>query len=72
MNQINVHDKAHELARAVKASDQYTTLVQMKAQVDEAQRQENGKKLYSLWMHQADETKMVYPSFDIHAYVQNI
>lgn len=35
MNQINVHDKAHELARALKSSDQYTTLVQMKAQVDE-------------------------------------
>ena len=43
----------------------------LKAQVDEAQRQENGKKLYSLWMHQADETKMVYPSFDIQTEMKN-
>ena len=34
MNQVNVHDKAHELARALKESDQYKAYVQMKEQVD--------------------------------------
>ena len=43
----------------------------LKAQMEEAQRQENGKKLYSQWMAQADETKKVYPSFDLQAEMQN-
>ena len=43
----------------------------LKAQMEEAQRQENGKKLYSQWMQQADETKQVYPSFDIQTEMQN-
>ena len=43
----------------------------LKAQMEEAQRQENGKKLYSQWMQQADETKKVYPSFDIQTEMQN-
>ena len=43
----------------------------LKAQMEEAQRQENGKKLYSQWMTQADETKKVYPSFDLQAEMSN-
>lgn len=43
----------------------------LKAQMEEAQRQENGKKLYSQWMQQADETKKVYPSFDIQTEMKN-
>jgi hypothetical protein len=43
----------------------------LKAQMEEAQRQENGKKLYSQWMQQADETKKVYPSFDIQIEMKN-
>ena len=43
----------------------------LKAQMDEAQRQENGKKLYSQWMQQADETKTIYPSFNIEEEMQN-
>ena len=43
----------------------------LKAQMEEAQRQENGKKLYSQWMTQADETKKVYPSFDLQTEMQN-
>ena len=39
----------------------------LKAQMEEAQRQENGKKLYAAWMQQADETKKVYPSFNLEA-----
>ena len=35
---------------------------ELKAQMEEAQRQENGKKLYAAWMQQADEAKKVYPS----------
>ena len=43
----------------------------LKAQMEEAQRQENGKKLYAAWMQQADETKKVYPSFDLEAEMKN-
>ena len=44
---------------------------QLKAQMEEAQRQENGKKLYAAWMQQADEAKKVYPSFDLRAEMEN-
>ena len=43
----------------------------LKAQMDEAQRQENGKKLYATWMQQADEAKKVYPSFDMRTEMKN-
>ena len=43
----------------------------LKAQMEEQQRQENGKKLYSQWMQQADETKKVYPSFDLQTEMNN-
>ena len=43
----------------------------LKAQMEEQQRQENGKKLYSQWMQQADEAKKVYPSFDLRAEMNN-
>lgn len=43
----------------------------LKAQMEEAQRQENGKKLYAAWMNQADEAKKVYPSFDLRAEMEN-
>ena len=43
----------------------------LKAQMEEQQRQENGKKLYAAWMQQADETKKVYPSFDLRAEMNN-
>lgn len=43
----------------------------LKAQMDEAKRQENGKKLYAAWMQQADEAKKVYPSFDLRSEMNN-
>ena len=43
----------------------------LKAQMEEAQRQENGKKLYAQWMQQADDAKRVYPSFDLKAEMNN-
>ena len=43
----------------------------LKAQMQEAQRQENGKKLYAAWMQQADATKQVYPSFNLKAEMNN-
>ena len=43
----------------------------LRAQMEEAQRQENGKKLYAAWMQQADEAKKVYPSFDLRAEMNN-
>jgi hypothetical protein len=44
---------------------------ELRAQMQEAQRQENGKKLYATWMQQADETKKVYPTFDLKAEMNN-
>lgn len=44
---------------------------ELKAQMEEAQRQENGKKLYAAWMQQADEAKKVYPSFDLRTEMNN-
>ena len=44
---------------------------EFKAQQEELQRQENGKKLYAAWMQQADEAKKVYPSFDMRAEMEN-
>jgi hypothetical protein len=43
----------------------------LRAQMQEAQRQEYGKKLYAAWMQQADEAKKVYPSFDLRAEMNN-
>ena len=43
----------------------------LKAQMEEAQRQENGKKLYAAWMQQADEAKKIYPSFDLETEMSN-
>ena len=43
----------------------------LKAQMEQAQRQENGKKLYAAWMQQADEAKKIYPSFDIRTEMNN-
>ena len=43
----------------------------LKAQMQEAQKQENGKKLYAAWMQQAEDAKKVYPSFDLRAEMNN-
>ena len=43
----------------------------LKAKMKEAQRQEQGKKLYAAWMQQAEAAKMVYPSFDMKAEMNN-
>ena len=42
-----------------------------KAQMQEAQRRENGKKLYAAWVQQSAEAKNVYPSFDLSAEMKN-
>ena len=43
----------------------------LKAQMEEAQRQENGKKLYATWLQQAEEAKKIYPSFDMRSEMNN-
>ena len=43
----------------------------LKAKMEESQRQEQGKKLYAAWMQQAEAAKMVYPSFDMKAEMNN-
>ena len=44
---------------------------ELRAQMQEAQRQENGKKLYAAWMQQAYEAKKVYPTFDLKTEMEN-
>ena len=44
---------------------------ELKAMKDEQKRQEEGKKLYSAWMQQAEDAKKVYPSFDLRAEMNN-
>ena len=43
----------------------------LRRQMQEAQRQENGKKLYAAWMQQAEEAKKVYPGFDLKTEMDN-
>ena len=43
----------------------------LKAQMQEAEKQEQGKKLYATWMQQAAAAKQVYPSFDMKAEMEN-
>ena len=43
----------------------------LKRQMQERQTQENANKLYADWMNQAEDTKKVYPSFDLRAEMDN-
>ena len=40
-------------------------------QQEEMKRQENGRKIYSAWMQQAEQAKAVYPSFNLQAEMEN-
>ena len=44
---------------------------ELRRQMQEQQTQENANKLYADWMNQAEETKKVYPSFDLRAEMEN-
>ena len=61
--------EARKQAREIKRIEAENA--ELKAQMDEVRRQENGKKLYAAWMQQAEEAKKVYPSFDIRAEMEN-
>ena len=43
----------------------------LKRQMEEQTRKENANKLYAQWMEQEQQTKAVYPSFDLRAEMQN-
>ena len=43
----------------------------LKEQMQAQQNQENANKLYASWMNQAEDTKKVYPSFDLKAEMDN-
>ena len=43
----------------------------LKRQMQERQTQENANKLYAGWIQQAEETKKVYPSFDLRTEMNN-
>ena len=55
--------------RAIKQMERENS--ELKAQMDEVRRQENGKKLYDTWMQQAEETMKIYPSFQIETEMNN-
>ena len=44
---------------------------ELRRQMQEQQTQENANKLYAGWMNQAEETKKVYPGFDLRAEMEN-
>ena len=44
---------------------------ELKRQMREQQTRDNANKLYSTWLNQSDETKKVYPSFNLDAEMQN-
>lgn len=44
---------------------------ELKRQLEEQNREENAKKIYGQWMEQAENTKQVYPSFDLRNEMQN-
>jgi hypothetical protein len=43
----------------------------LRRQMQERESKENANRLYSAWMNQAEQTKSVYPSFDLGAEMQN-
>ena len=43
----------------------------LKAQMQEQQTKDNANKLYAGWMNQAEETKKVYPGFDLRTEMAN-
>lgn len=43
----------------------------LRRQIQERQKQENADKTYSTWLQQAEETKKVYPGFDLNAETEN-
>ena len=43
----------------------------LRQQMQERQKQESANRLYSQWMQQAEDTKKVYPSFDLRAEMGN-
>ncbi len=44
---------------------------ELKRQMQEQGAKEKASKLYSAWLNQAEQTKSVYPSFDLQAEMQN-
>ena len=43
----------------------------LRRQMQDNQQRENADRIYSQWMSQADETREIYPSFDLDAEMQN-
>ena len=55
--------------RAVKQMER--EFADLKRQMQEKETEEKANKLYAQWMHQEQETKKVYPSFDMQVEMQN-
>lgn len=45
--------------------------LQLKAQMEEVNRKDSANRLYAQWMGQAEQTRAIYPSFNLEAEMQN-
>lgn len=61
--------EAMEKGMSVKQLKEFRTIerenADLRQQMQERQKQESANRLYSQWMQQAEDTKKVYPSFDL-------
>lgn len=67
--------EAMEKGMSVKQLKEFRTIerenADLRQQMQERQKQESANRLYSQWMQQAEDTKKVYPSFDLRAEMGN-
>lgn len=68
-------DAALEMGMSVKQYKEFRQMqrenAELKRQMSERQTQEKADQLYADWMNQAEETKKVYPGFDLKAEMDN-
>ena len=67
--------EAMEKGMSVKQLKEFRTIerenADLRQQMQERQKQESANRLYSQWMQQAEDTKKVYPSFDLRSEMGN-
>ena len=68
-------DEAMERGLSVKQLKEVRAMerenAQLKQAMQEREKQEGANRLYAQWMKQSDETKAVYPTFDLKSELQN-
>lgn len=67
--------EAMEKGMSVKQLKEFRTIerenADLRQQMQERQKQESANRLYSQWIQQAEETKKVYPGFDLNSEMEN-